>query len=85
MTCEHCGNLLDRNESSCAQCGFDAPNPSPIKKTSKVVPFRPRKKRRRPPSSNGRRGHFVKGPVFWWFIAILAGSLLLPYLVPMHP
>jgi hypothetical protein len=85
MTCEHCGSLLSRDESSCPQCGFEVPSPNPVKKTSKVVPFRPRKKKRPPSPSKGRRGRFVKGPTFWWFIAILAGSLLLPYVVPMHP
>ncbi|SMC07565.1 hypothetical protein SAMN00768000_3446 [Sulfobacillus thermosulfidooxidans DSM 9293] len=82
MTCEHCGSLLSRDESTCPQCGFEVPSPAPIKKSAKVVPFRPRKKRRRPSPPKGR---YAGGPVFWWIVAIIAISLLLPYIIPMHP
>ncbi len=85
MTCEHCGSLLSRNESTCPQCGFEVSSPPPTKKRAKVVPFRPRKKRRPSPPPKGQHGRSARGPVFWWILAIIGVSLLLPYVVPMHP
>jgi uncharacterized membrane protein YvbJ len=82
MTCDNCGSLVTHDESACPQCRYEAPTPTPAKKTAKVVPFRPRKKNRHPLPPKGR---IAGGKTFWWFIAILAGALILPYVVRMHP
>ncbi len=82
MTCEHCGSIISPGGDSCPQCGFEVPKPAPPKKTAKVVPFRPRKKSRRPAPAKRRP---AGGTFLWWFIAIIAAAVILPYLVPMHP
>ncbi|MCY0908342.1 MAG: hypothetical protein OWR62_08140 [Sulfobacillus thermotolerans] len=82
MTCEHCGSNISPDGTSCPQCGFEIPKPSASKKSAKVVPFRPRKKARRPVPSKKRP---PTPTFFWWFIAILAAAIVLPYIVPMHP
>ncbi len=80
MTCDNCGGIMNHDALTCPQCGFESP--APIKKSAKVVPFRPRKKNRRPLPPKGR---IAGGKTFWWFIAILAAALVLPYIIRMHP
>lgn len=54
----------------------------PAKTGGKVVPFRARKKRMKksPPRQTGSSSWIV-----WWVLAIVSASLVIPYMLPLHP
>ena len=83
MTCEHCGAKVVDGGQVCSVCGTECSAAMPESRPlGRVVPFRPKKRvpeRAPSPKPIKRR----RSPALWWIIAIVAVSLVLPYVLPL--
>lgn len=79
MICRQCGASLTSNETRCHQCGYDPQTTEP-RQPAKVISFAQRRRTAR----KAARPRRPMNPTLWWLMVIVALSLLVPYVLPIH-